>query len=603
MNKFISLLLLAATLSLSAAQTNSLPVRGLAIAAPDKPQVDRFVTFIQEELAPRGVNTLILRVDYNYQFASRPEFAGPDNLSSNDVKKLVGVCHQNGIRLIPQINLLGHQSWAVTPGKLLHLHPELDETPWVKFPDKYTWPNPDRLYCKSYCPLHPQLHEILFPMIDELCDVFETDAFHAGMDEVFYLGEDKCPRCGGKDKAELFAGEVKALQSHLAEKKRTLWIWGDRLLDGKTTGLGEWEASLNGTHPAIDRIPRDVMICDWHYERAEPTPAYFAMKGFTVAACPWNNPTSAVLQVRDALRFREQSSPELKQRFAGVIQTVWNSAAAFMNELQAVKSGVQKPKDRSEAACFLATFAEINKVETPATAIERKTTRALVLAESGGQHAAYVDAARKWLARFASEHDFQFDFVADTRSINTASLEAYQLILQLNYPPYGWSPEAADAFKSYIETGRGGWVGFHHATLLGDFDGFKLWPWFSEFMGGIRYKNYIASFVSGEIKVEASQHPVMKGVPNVFSIAREEFYTYDRSPRPNVHVLAGVDEASYKPDSAIKMGGDHPVVWSNEKMKARNIYIFMGHGPDLFENPAYVTLFQNSILWATGREP
>ncbi len=27
----------------------------------------------------------------------------------------------------------------------------------------------------------------------------------------------------------------------------------------------------------------DIMICNWHYERAEPTASYFALKGFDVA--------------------------------------------------------------------------------------------------------------------------------------------------------------------------------------------------------------------------------------------------------------------------------------------------------------------------------
>ncbi len=43
----------------------------------------------------------------------------------------------------------------------------------------------DNLYCKSYCPLHPEVHKSSFDLADEICDVFETDAFHAGMDEVF----------------------------------------------------------------------------------------------------------------------------------------------------------------------------------------------------------------------------------------------------------------------------------------------------------------------------------------------------------------------------------------------------------------------------------
>jgi type 1 glutamine amidotransferase len=92
----------------------------------------------------------------------------------------------------------------------------------------------------------------------------------------------------------------------------------------------------------------------------------------------------------------------------------------------------------------------------------------------------------------------------------------------------------------------------------------------------------------------------MKGLPASFGISREEWYTFDRSPRPNVHVLASVDESSYLPDSAIRMG-DHPVVWTNQHMAARNLYIFMGHGPDLLNNEAFTTLLRNAILWASGK--
>src|SRR4030042_145752 len=75
---------------------------------------------------------------------------------------------------------------------------------------------------------------------------------------------------------------------------RQLWIWGDRLMDGKTTGIGEWEGSYNNTHRAVDMIPKDVMICDWHYERPDQTPVYFAMKGLSVVTCPWRMPENAV---------------------------------------------------------------------------------------------------------------------------------------------------------------------------------------------------------------------------------------------------------------------------------------------------------------------
>lgn len=62
-------------------------------------------------------------------------------------------------------------------------------------------------------------------------------------------------------------------------------------------------------------------------------------------------------------------------------------------------------------------------------------------------------------------------------------LDGTDLVIQLDFPPYTWPKEAEQNFVDYINEGRGGWIGFHHATLLGEFDGYPLWQWFSDFMG------------------------------------------------------------------------------------------------------------------------
>ncbi len=335
------------------------PVRGFCIAAPKPYVLDEFVKFIDQELAPRSVNTLILRVDYNFQYESHPELRDSGALSKKDVKKIVSVCQKHKIRVIPQVNLLGHQSWAGRLEKLLQVYPEFDETPKVKMPEKYVWPNDDGLYCKSYCPLHPGVHKVVFEIVDEICDVFETDAFHAGMDEVFYLGEDQCPRCSGHDKAELFAGEVRTIRDHLASKGRRLWIWGDRFIDGKTTGIGMWSASMNNTCRAIDMMPKDVMICDWHYNRPESTAVLFAMKGLDVVECPYQTSSVGVAQVQDMARFRQTSSPAMAQHFKGVVQTVWSGASPFLDRYY---GRVSEDPQKSAGNCFKATFEEIQKL-------------------------------------------------------------------------------------------------------------------------------------------------------------------------------------------------------------------------------------------------
>jgi Glycosyl hydrolase family 20, catalytic domain len=338
-----------------------LPIRGFCIGSPTPTNLDTFIAFLNKELVPRKVNTLILRIDFNYQFKSHPELRDSGALSDTDIKKIATACKQNNIRVIPQINLLGHQSWANRTHNLLRVYPDFDETPHVKMPEKYQWPNADGLYCKSYCPLHPGVHKIVFELMDEICDVFDAKAFHAGMDEVFYIGDDKCPRCSGIDKAELFAGEVRAIRDHLSQKGRQLWIWGDRLIDGKTTGLGMWEASYNNTHRAVDMIPKDVVICDWHYERPDKTAVYFAMKGFKVVTCPWRKPLVAVEQVNDMVRFRQQATPEMKDRFHGMVQTVWSPVGPFLDGYYGRKID-EKAGENTPWNCFRIMYDAINKL-------------------------------------------------------------------------------------------------------------------------------------------------------------------------------------------------------------------------------------------------
>lgn len=226
--------------------------------------------------------------------------------------------------------------------------------------------------------------------------------------------------------------------------------------------------------------------------------------------------------------------------------------------------------------------------------------KVLVLTERGGQHGGFTDAGLRWLAAEGAKGNFSITEINNARNITEAYLSQFSLVIQLDFPPYTWLKEAEDAFVKYIEEGHGGWIGFHHATLLGEFDGYPMWQWFSDFMGGVRFKNYIAPLADGTLIVEDEQHPVMKGVPASFVVPDDEWYIYDKSPRPNVHVLANVDESSYTPASDIKMG-DHPVVWVNENKKARNVYFQIGHSSKLYETEGFTTMFRNAINWTLER--
>tara|TARA_R110000868_G_scaffold257575_4_gene514835 strand:+ start:24587 stop:25687 length:1101 start_codon:yes stop_codon:yes gene_type:complete len=360
MRKLLSLALALATL-VSNAQ-DLFEVKGLCIAAPNSDGVTEFVKFMDEELGPNGINTLVLRVDFNYAYESRPELRGNNPLSKAQIKQLVAVAKKYQINLIPQVNLLGHQSWAEKINKLLEVYPQFDETPQIIIPKKYEWPNADGLYCKSYCPMHPEVHDVVFDLVDEIVAVFEATAFHAGMDEVFYIAHEKCPRCQGKDPATMFANEVNKISRHLADNNKRLWIWGDRLIDASTSGIGMWEASMNNTGRAVDLIDRSVVICDWHYEKALPTPAMFALKGLDVIACPWKKPEVAKEQVKMMYNFRENATPEMKEHYLGIMHTVWSSANEFIKSYHSQKAKEINPT--TQEACFRAMLAAIKELES-----------------------------------------------------------------------------------------------------------------------------------------------------------------------------------------------------------------------------------------------
>ena len=118
---------------------------------------------------------------------------------------------------------------------------------------------------------------------------------------------------------------------------------------------------MNNTAKAIDMIPRSVVICDWHYEKAIPTPAYFALKGFDVIACPWRKPDVAEEQVKMMLDFRRNSTPEMKDNFLGLMQTSWTSAGGFMNNYYNPEQ--DSNEKGSEVKTFKAMVGAIKELE------------------------------------------------------------------------------------------------------------------------------------------------------------------------------------------------------------------------------------------------
>lgn len=288
-------------------------------------------------LSKMGLNTIFLEIDYHYQFESHPELWGSSKaISFEAAQSFSKTCQKHNIEVVPQFQCVGHQSWAKTTFSLLTEYPEFDLTPGA-------FPNNDSIYCREWDVTNPKINEIAFELIDEIMTAFNAKGIHVGMDEIFLLGHPKSPTTYGMNPASLFAKAVNEFHDYLVEEKGyIMYMWGDRLINGAKYGYGSWEASMNGTYPAIDSIPKDIVICDWHYnvQQEYPSVPMFIEKGFRVLPCSWKDPEAVGAFIR-------YTYPMESDKMLGHMFTTWSTKMDELVEFQAMLTGldiIQKRK-------------------------------------------------------------------------------------------------------------------------------------------------------------------------------------------------------------------------------------------------------------------
>ena len=306
--------------------------KGVVLTAPLKGDLDVVCELIEKKLAPAGVNLVVVQTRCRYEFKSHPECIGNEPLSEADVKQLLRTCRANGIRLVPKMNLFAHQSGRLNGPRdgilhgyredtdlfpymldgLLRAYPEFNETPDVDLRTA------EETFC--LCPSHPDCARVVCDLMDEMLDVYEADALHIGCDEAFDIG--LCPRCRGKDKAKLYADWATMLHDHLAKRGAKVLMWGDRLLNAESSGYNNnYESSTVGTEAALGMIPKDIILCDWHYGKhsAYRSVDLFADAGFRMFFSPWRIPEKA-------LAFYRYAKEHDRGHILGLLATSWCSS-------------------------------------------------------------------------------------------------------------------------------------------------------------------------------------------------------------------------------------------------------------------------------------
>ncbi len=254
---------------------------------------------------------------------------------------------------------------------------------------------------------------------------------------------------------------------------------------------------------------------------------------------------------------------------------------------------------RAPQVLLLAAIVTLCSALQPASA--QAKFKVLVVGQPDDNHPQTGAAGIKAVQELAAGQDYTVDAATDLAKFTDAGLAPYSVVICVMSWPGAWPASAQAAFRKYIESGKG-WMGFHVSTLAGIYP--TPWPWYDTWVGGITFKGHPGARQNGTIKLETSAlaHPVMAGMPASFSL-HEEWYSWTTSPRgkPNISILAAVDESSYDPQGT-GMGADHPVIWSNTQYGPM-ILTSLCHEPEAFASPNIRKLLGNAIVWAAKSNP
>ena len=189
--------------------------------------------------------------------------------------------------------------------------------------------------------------------------------------------------------------------------------------------------------------------------------------------------------------------------------------------------------------------------------------------------------------------------VTENAAIHDASLlRHFRLVVWNNNTGDVLLPAQQAALRAWLE-GGGRWLGIHGAG--GSFD--YGWAWYPDELVRARFIGHtmLPHMPEATIVVEDRAHPAMAGLPERWA-RFEEWYSFAASPRARVHVLASLDESTYGAADALRMHGDHPLVWWHRVGEGYVFYTALGHSGTAYEEPLYHTLLENATRWLMAAE-
>jgi hypothetical protein len=192
-------------------------MRGLMIDCSRLIEQHGYYRELLGQIADWGYDTLVLHFcDDHGLTAVLPGFedlAVPHALPTDELRTLVALGRQRGVRVIPEIECFGHARWLVG-------HPR-----WVAC---FAGDRDERdLKFNAVDPSNPLTAELMDALIGAVCQVFGDEVVHIGCDEVD-LG-DFCTRRGLGDPLDVWAAWVNRLIAMVHARGRRAMLWSDHL--------------------------------------------------------------------------------------------------------------------------------------------------------------------------------------------------------------------------------------------------------------------------------------------------------------------------------------------------------------------------------------
>ena len=224
-----------------------------------------------------------------------------------------------------------------------------------------------------------------------------------------------------------------------------------------------------------------------------------------------------------------------------------------------------------------------------------KSIHVLVFTKTAGYRHESISSGLKMLYDLSKKQNWVITATENAQLLRNDFLSNFDVAVFINPSGNAICDAGQAAFEKWMDSGKG-FVGIHSATAFE-----YSWEYYGNLCGAYFKTHPVPQ--EATIVFENTDHPAMKPFKGMKSYTTfDEWYTFKENPRPNVNVLATLDENSIKQfsDDNFRMG-DHPIIWSQEKDGVRSFYTGFGHTHEAFQDQLIVEHIKNAINWAAKR--